>query len=181
MLKTVHLNYDLSMIATADHRVNEASAIGTKMYHEDSKFPKTYVLENTRIHQLWWTRDQLDFDLIGKELGMTVCTVSSIIIPPGSVIPLHQDTFHKLRTQFPTHPGHMVRAVIYASEYDMGQSTQYLDNGRIHCSTDWKVGDGTIWDDQVPHVTVNGSMKDLCTVNFSGFMQKEIDIYPIIF
>lgn len=181
MLKTVHLNYDLSTIATADHRVNEASAIGTKMYHEDSKFPRTYVLENTRIHQLWWTREQLDFDLIGKELGMTVCTVSSIVLPPGSVIPLHQDTFHKLRTQFPTHPGHMVRAVIYASEYDTGQFTQYLDQGRLHNSTEWKVGDGTIWDDQVPHVTVNGSMKDLCTVNFSGFIEKEVDFYPVIF
>jgi hypothetical protein len=75
----------------------------------------------------------------------------------------------------------MVRAVIYASEYDMGQFTQYLDQGRLHNSTKWKVGDGTIWDDQVPHVTVNGSMKDLCTVNFSGFMEKEVDFYPVIF
>lgn len=182
MLKHVHLDYNLSIIAKADHRVNEASAIATKIYHADSKFPKTYVPENTRIHQLWWTREQLDFDLIGEELGMTVCTVSSIIIPPGSIIPLHQDTFHKLRTQFPDHPGHMIRAVIYASEYDMGQFTQYLDNGCIHNSTNWKVGDGTIWDDQVPHVTVNGSMKDLCTVNFSGFIEdKHVDFYPVIF
>jgi hypothetical protein len=182
MLKTVHLDHDLSMIATADHRVNEASAIATKMYHENNKFPKTYVPENTRIHQLWWTQEQLDFESISKKLGMTVCTVSSIILPPGSVIPLHQDTFHKLRTQFPDHPGRMVRAVVYATEYDMGQFTQYLNDGRIHNSTDWKIGDGTIWDDQVPHVTVNGSMKDLCTVNFSGFLQdKEIAVYPVIF
>lgn len=181
MLLTVHLKHDLSIIANADHRVHETSSIGTKIFDENNKFPKTYVLENTRIHQLWWTKEQLDFKSIGQELGMTVCTVSSIIIPPGSVIPLHQDTFHKLRTQFPDHPGHMVRAVIYASEYDMGQFTQYLDAGRIHNSTDWKVGDGTIWDDQVPHVTVNGSMKDLCTVNFSGFMEKEVAFYPLIF
>jgi hypothetical protein len=115
MLKHVHLDYDLSIITKADHRVNEASAIGTKIYHADSKFPKTYVPENTRIHQLWWTQEQLDFKSIGEELGMTICTVSSIVLPPGSVIPLHQDTFHKLRTQFPDQPGHMVRAVIYAT------------------------------------------------------------------
>lgn len=182
MLKHIHLDHDLSVIAKANHRVNQASAIATKIYHEDSKFPKTYVPENTRIHQLWWTREHLDFELIGEKLGMTVCTVSSIILPPGSVIPLHQDTFHKLRTQFPNHPGRMARAVIYASEYDMGQFTQYLDGSRIRNSTQWKVGDGTIWDDQVPHVTVNGSMRDLCTVNFSGFIEdKHVDIYPIIF
>lgn len=182
MLKHVHLTYDLSIIANANHRVNEVSAIGTKMYGEDSKFPKSYGPENTRIHQLWWTSEQLDFDGIGKELGMTVCTVSSIIIPPGSVIPLHQDTFHKLRTQFPDHSGHMARAVIYASEYDMGQLTQYSDDGKLKNSTDWKVGDGTIWDDKIPHVTVNGSMEDLCTVNFTGFIEdKNLAVYPIFF
>ena len=173
MLKNVHLDHDLSMVANADHRVNETSSIATKMYREDSNFPKTYCLENTRMHQLWWNRDQLDFDAIGEKLGFKVMTVSSMVTPPGSVIPLHSDTFHKLRTEFPDEPGLMVRAVIYATPFDIGQMTQYITDGVLYASAGWEIGDGMIWDDQVPHVTVNGGMRDLCTVNFSGFMKEE--------
>lgn len=172
MLKNIHLDHDLCMVADADHRINETSSIATKMYREDSKFPKTYCLENTRIYQLWWTRKELDFDVIGEKLGFKVMTVSSIVTPPGSVIPLHIDTFHKLGAEFPNESGKMVRAVIFATPFDIGQTTQYFSDGTLYSSVDWEIGDGMIWDDQVPHVTVNGSMKDLCTVNFSGFITK---------
>jgi hypothetical protein len=175
MLKKVHLDYDLSLIANADHRVNEISSIATKMYNDGSAFPKTYCTENTRIHQLWWNKDQIDFDQVGKKLGFRVMTVSSIVTPPGSIIPLHTDTFHKLRTSFPNEPGHMVRAVIYATPYEIGQFTHYQENisGEVENSINWSIGDGFIWDDQVPHVTANASMTDLCTVNFSGFMTTD--------
>lgn len=171
MLKHVKLSYDLSTISAADHRGSETSCIATKIYKDDAGFPKSYCLENTRMHQLWWTNDQVDFSALGEELGMKVATVSSIVLPPGSVIPLHSDTFHKLRTEFPGEAGMMVRAVVYATPYDLGQMTQYIqDQIDVYISAGWQVGDGLMWDDQVPHVTVNGGMKDLCTVNISGFL-----------
>ncbi len=171
MLKNIKVDFDLSRFANADHRVNEVSAIGTKMYQAGSDFPSSYCLENTRIHQLWWDTDEFNMDKISGDLGFDVKTISSIVIPPGSTIPTHNDTFHKLRAEFPNESGTMVRAVIYATPFDMGQMTQYAIDGILYASAGWEVGEGMIWDDQVPHVTVNGGMKDLCTVNFSGFMR----------
>lgn len=171
MLKNVKVNFDLSKFAGPDHRVNETSAIGTKMYKDGSDFPASYCLENTRIHQLWWDVKDFDLDQINQDLEFEVKTISSIVIPPGSTIPTHSDTFHKLRSEFPNEPGVMVRAVIYATPFDMGQMTQYAVDGILYASAGWEVGEGMIWDDQVPHVTVNGGMKDLCIVNFSGFMR----------
>jgi hypothetical protein len=172
MLKNVKVDFDLSRFTNADHRVNEVSSIGTKMYQEGSNFPSSYCLENTRIHQLWWNTDEFNMEKISQDLGFDVKTISSIVIPPGSIIPLHSDTFHKLRTEFPNETGRMVRAVIYATPFDIGQITQYAVDGTLYASAGWQVGEGTIWDDQVPHVTVNGGMRDLCTVNFSGFMKE---------
>jgi hypothetical protein len=171
MLKNIKVNFELSKFAEADHRTNEVSSIGTKIYRDGSNFPSTYCLENTRIHQLWWDVKEFDLERISQELGFDVKTISSIVIPPGSVIPTHNDTFHKLRTEFPNEVGLMVRAVVYATPFDMGQMTQYNVDGILYASAGWEIGEGTIWDDQVPHVTVNGGMRDLCTVNFSGFMR----------
>lgn len=173
MLKNIQINFDLSKFAEADHRVNETSSIATKMYQDDTSFPKSYCLENTRIHQLWWNVEDFDLEKMNQSLGFDIKTISSIVIPPGSTIPLHSDTFHKLRSDFPTESGRMVRAVIYATPFDIGQMTQYAVDGILYASAGWEIGEGMIWDDQVPHVTVNGSMRDLCTVNFSGFLKEE--------
>lgn len=170
MLKNIKVNFDLSKFAKADHRINEVSSIGTKIYQDGRDFPATYCLENTRIHQLWWDIQEFDFKQISQDLEFDIKTISSIVIPPGSVIPVHSDTFNKLRTEFPNETGTMVRAVIYATPFDMGQMTQYAVDSVLYASAGWEIGEGMIWDDQVPHVTVNGGLKDLCTVNFSGFM-----------
>jgi hypothetical protein len=173
MLKNIQVDFDLSRFATADHRVNETSSIATKMYRDDATFPKTYCLENTRMHQLWWDTEEFNMEKISGDLGFDVKTISSIVIPPGSTIPLHSDTFHKLRSEFPDETDRMVRAVIYATPFDIGQMTQYVVDGTLYASAGWQTGEGMIWDDQVPHVTVNGGMTDLCTVNFTGFMKEE--------
>ena len=48
------------------------------------------------IHQLWWTADQIDYDDLGQQLGIEVITVSSILQPPGCVVPYHRDTFFQI-------------------------------------------------------------------------------------
>jgi len=171
MFKKVFLNYDLSRIKNANHRVNSNSAISTKIFKKDSKFPNSYCEENTRIHQLWWESKDFNLEKINEQLKFEVKTISSIVVPPGSIIPEHKDTFFKLKQEFPNEDGKMVRAVIYATPFYMGQITQYMmiDN-TIFNSDNWTVGEGLLWDDQVLHVTVNGSLHDLCIVNFSGFM-----------
>lgn len=171
MLESVSINWNFSKIIAADHKKTVASSVQTKIFKEGSDFPESYNLENTKIHQLWWTKDDLDFDQLGQQLNFQIKTVSSILLPPGSCIPLHRDTFHRLRTEYPDTPGKMLRAVIYATEYDLGQFTQYVNQGVNTVFTDWQIGQGHIWDDQVPHVTANASYRDLITVNISGFRQ----------
>lgn len=169
MLETVSVLYDFSKIVEADHRQNSTSSIQTKIFSDSRSFPKSYCLENTRIHQLWWTNQDLNFDDLGQQLNMRVKTVSSILLPPGSCIPLHHDTFYKLKNEFPEEQGMMIRAVIYVTDYDPGQFTQLINNDQTENFTGWTKGQGHIWNDQVPHVTANASYKDLITVNISGF------------
>ncbi len=169
MLERISVDYDFVKILAADHKQNSVSSVQTKIFSDSSDFPRSYCLENTRIHQLWWTDQDLDFNDLGQQLNMSVKTVSSILLPPGSCIPLHRDTFHKLKNEFSTEPGNMIRAVIYITEYDPGQFTQLIIDGRTETFTEWSNCQGHIWDDQVPHVTANASYKDLITVNVSGF------------
>jgi hypothetical protein len=169
MFKHVHLKEDFDKIIETDHRINRASCIETKIYGENSKFPKSLCLENTTIHQIWWDDSQVDFKAWGSQLKMEVATVSSILLPPGSIIPIHCDTFHKLRNMYPDRTNPMVRAVIYMAEYSPGQFTQVKNGSKYETYDFWGVGDGYIWNDTVPHVTVNGSLKDLYTLNISGF------------
>lgn len=169
MLEKVKIDSNFELFTTADHRSSVISSVQTKIFKENSNFPADYSFENTKMHQLWWSSDNVDFEALGQQLGMRVKTVSTILLPPGSVIPLHCDTFHKLKTEYPEEEGLMVRAVIYATAYEMGQFTQYRSNKEITVFTNWSVGDGHLWDDQIPHVTANASYKDLITINISGF------------
>lgn len=169
MIKDVKLDYDFSVILATDHKINSASSISTKIFNNND-FPKSYCLENTRIHQLWWDNTQLDFDILGEQLGISVATASSILLEPGNIIPTHTDTFHKLKTEFSDRPGKMVRAVIYITKYDFGQYTQYRANNKEVVFTNWQPGEGHLWDDQVPHVTANAGYKDIITLNVSGFL-----------
>lgn len=169
MLEKVSIDFDFVKVLSADHRQNSSSSVQTKIFSENSTFPKSYCLENTTIHQLWWSDQDLDFAKLGRRLNMSVKTISTILLPPGSCIPLHKDTFHKLKKEFPNEEGTMIRAVVYATEYDLGQFTQYMNNNIIETFTEWSVGDGHIWDDQIPHVTANASYRDLIMINISGF------------
>lgn len=169
MIEKISVIYDFSKILEADHKQNSISSAQTKIFSADHNFPKSYCFENTRMHQLWWNNTDLDFDQLGRQLNMKVKTVSSIVLPPGSCIPLHRDTFYKLKNEFPLEEGKMIRAVIYITDYDLGQFTQYVDKDSIETFTEWNIGQGHIWDDQIPHITANAGYKDLITVNISGF------------
>ena len=54
----------------------------------------SYDMGNTPIRQLWWTREQIDSDELGKQLGIQVVTVSSIL-QPGNSIPYTEIHFSK--------------------------------------------------------------------------------------
>ena len=177
MLKNINLDYDFSTIISADYSTHTGSCVKHQLHeladiHEKfGGFPKTYCMENTIIHQLWWDNTQLDFDEIGQQLGMEVITVSSILQPPGCIIPYHRDTFYQISQLYPDRTELKVRANIYLEDYKLGQLIQYVEDDKINTSVSWKAGEGFMWDGEILHLSGNAGMQDKYTLQVSGFMK----------
>jgi len=172
MIKNVKLNYDFSTFLNADYSQHEGSCIKhqvhelTDIHDQYGGFPNTYRYENTLIHQLWWDNTQIDFVDIGQQLGMEVITISSIMQPPGCVIPWHRDTFFQINKQHPDRKELKVRANMYLENWKMGHFLQYDDTVVTH----WQSGDGFMWDSEVLHVGANAGMENKYTLQISGFL-----------
>lgn len=173
MIKSVTLDIDFAEILRADYNSHEGSCIRhqvtelTDIHQQYGGFPASYCFENTRINQLWWTQEQLDFDAIGRQLGMDVITVSSIRQVPGGVIPWHRDTFYQIRQRCPNRPETPVRANIYLEDWRMGHFIQFDDTVDTH----WRQGQGWLWDDQILHLGANAGMEPKYTMQISGFLR----------
>ena len=172
MFKKSHLNYNFEKILSADYTQHEGSCIKHQTYeltdiHEQfGGFPKTYNYQNTIIHQLWWNDTQLDFEDIGQQLGMEVITISSILLPPGCIIPWHRDTFFKINQLLPDRTELKIRANIHLEDWKMGHFIQYDDIVYTH----WSEGDTLIWDSDILHLGANAGMHDKYTLQVSGFL-----------
>jgi hypothetical protein len=172
MHKNVKLDIDYSQLLAAQYESHEGSCVKHQVYeltdiHQQyGGFPKSYVYENTRINQLWWTSDQIDFEEIGRQLGMEVVTISSIRQHPGCVIPWHRDTFFQINQRYPDRRELKVRANIFMEDWKMGHFLQYDDTVVTH----WKQGEGLMWDSEVLHLGANAGMQDKLTLQISGFL-----------
>jgi hypothetical protein len=178
MLQQVNLKTDFFKLLSADYLQHSGSCIKHQVHElvdihkEYGGFPKTYTMHNTLIHQLWWTRDDLDFDDIGQQLSMEVITISSICQPPGNVVPWHRDTFFQIRQRCPGRTETPVRANIYLEDYKMGHFIQYQDDGQYHVSTNWTQGQGFLWDSSVLHLGANAGFENKYTLQVSGLLLK---------
>ena len=167
------LNYNFEKILSADYTQHEGSCIKhqvhelTDIHEQFGGFPKTYNYQNTIIHQLWWDNTQLDFEDIGRQLGMEVITVSSIMQPPGCVIPWHRDTFFQINKQYPDRNELKVRANIHLEDWKMGHFIQYDNIVYTH----WSAGDTLLWDREVLHLAANAGMQNKYTLQVSGFLK----------
>ena len=175
MIESVILKYDFSIFLDADYTQHEGSCIKHQVHelvdiHDQyGGFPDTYKYENTLIHQLWWDNTQINFIEIGQQLGMEVVTVSSILQPPGCVIPLHRDTFFQISKRYPDRKDKKVRANIYLEDWKFGHFIQFDDK----VSTYWKAGEGFLWDSKVLHLGANAGMQDKYTLQVSGFLLND--------
>ena len=174
MFKKIRLEYDFTEILSADYTQHVGSCIEhqiheiTDIHEQYGGFPNTYCFENTLIHQLWWNNEQLDFDTIGKQLGMEVVTISSIQQPPGCVIPLHRDTFFQINKQYPSRTELKVRANVHLEDWKLGHFLQYNDVVHTH----WKAGDVLLWDSEILHLGANAGMHNKYTLQISGFLKS---------
>ena len=175
------LDIDFTPFLTADYSQHQGSCIKhqvhelTDIHERFGGFPDTYKLENTLIHQLWWSNEQVDYDEFGRQLGMEVKTVSSIKQPPGCVIPWHRDTFYQIKSRwYSMHYRVMpiLRANIFLQDYKMGHFIQYQEIGQGNFVTvaDWQAGDALMWDDQVEHLGANCGFEPKYTLQVSGFL-----------
>lgn len=171
MIKLITLDYDFNIFLNADYS-NETSCIKhqvhelTDIHDEYGGFPKSYTFHNTKIRQVWWDDTQIDYINIGQQLGMEVVTVSSILQPPGCVIPLHRDTFYQIIQRYPNRTELKVRANVYLEDWQVGHFIQYDDQ----ISTHWKQGQGWLWDSSVLHLGANAGMTNKYTLQISGFL-----------
>lgn len=176
MIKPIHLDLDFDLFLHADYSIHCGSCIKHQVYEltdihkQFGEFPKSYCLENTMIHQLWWTDDQIDYAKLGKKLNMEVVTVSTILQPPGCVVPYHRDTFYQINQRHPNRTELKVRANIYLEGYKLGHFIQYVDDKKIHTSVNWQAGDGFIWDSSILHLSSNAGMENKYTMQVSGFL-----------
>jgi hypothetical protein len=134
--------------------------------------PETYTYDNTEISQLWWNEDQVDYDDLGKKLGMEVVTVSSIRLRPGNIIPLHRDMFYQIKKRFPDDTRPRVRANINLEEWKNGHFIQVNHKGVPKVCSGWKQGSGHLWCTEIEHIGANCGMENKFSLQVSGFAQE---------
>jgi hypothetical protein len=175
MIKAVNIAHDLSQFLNADYSQHTGSCIAyqpkdmPEIYEPYGGMPETYVLENTTIHQLWWTDEQM-FKTLGEQLGIDVKSISTIKQPCGSCVTRHRDFFFKIKTEYPDDLRTKIRANIYLEDWDPGHYIAYEANGKWHNSTHWKAGEGWMWDSTHEHISANAGLKPKYTLQVSGFL-----------
>lgn len=174
MLKNIKLDYDFGAVLAADYNQHSGSCIRHQVeelkdiHDQYGKFPETYTIKNTLIHQLWWDNTQLDYAEIGRQLGMEVITVSTICQPPGNIIPIHRDTFYQINKRYPDRTDPKVRANIFLEDWKLGHFIQYGDKINTH----WHAGEGLLWDSSILHLSANAGMHNKYTMQVSGFLTQ---------
>ena len=152
-----------------EHSINHCLSGGQKeqpIYDDYGGLPESYVHANTTTYQEFWDETQCDFKDFGNQLNMEVVTVSSIMQQPGCVIPLHRDTFFQIKKRFPNRSERMVRANIFCEDWKHGHFLQY--NSTV--DSNWKKGQGHMWDSEVLHIGANNGMQNKSTLQVSGFL-----------
>ena len=171
MIQEIHLDIDCNHFLNADYSQHYGSCISYQVREQKDLhvggFPKSYTEDNTRIQQLWWDH----FPLSGKDLGMEIITVSTILQPPGNTVTCHRDTFFQINKRYPNDPRKKVRANIYLEDWKPGHLIHYQDeNKEWQSSTYWRAGDGFIWDSDHLHLSGNCGLEDKYTLQVSGFV-----------
>lgn len=179
MFKSVALDYDFAQVLRADHDAHSGTCVPhlvkeiDDVYQRFGGLPKSYGPENTNLHQLWWSQEQLDFDVLGRMIGMEIVSISSIRQDPGNVIPYHRDMFHKIRQLHPERKDKCVRTNIFLEDSRLGHMLQFTLNDRHHAVTEWQANTGYLFDSSVLHLSCNAGMEPKYTLQISGFYQGQ--------
>lgn len=159
---TEYLNADYTNPSSCiQHQTTEQKDI----HDQYGGFPETYNFDNTIINQIWW--DKNDFAKLGEALKIDIQSASTIMQPPGCVIPIHKDEFFVIKKENPERckKEMLVRANIFLEDWKMGHFLQYDDEVCTH----WKAGQGITWNNEHLHLSVNAGLENKYTMQLSGF------------
>lgn len=180
MIKQIHLDHNFEVFLNADYTQHSGSCLSYQVREQEDihqtfgGFPNSYHENNTRIQQLWFDDTQVDYQQLGKKLGIEIVTISAILQPPGNVITMHRDTFFQINKKFPNDTRLKVRANIYLENWAPGHFINYQDhNHHWQTSTHWKVGDGFLWDSNHLHLSANAGLTPKYTLQISGFYNEQ--------
>lgn len=178
MLNKISVDYDFSVVLTADYNQHSGSCLfhqarENPTIYRDGKHIESFNDHNTVIHQLWWSRDQLDFDLLEQQLGLDIVTISSIRQDPGNVIPYHFDQFRKMQQMFPDRTDRKVRANLFLEDSKVGHFLQFANGEQMETAHSWKKNQGYLFDSTVPHLSCNAGIEPKYTLQISGFLRQE--------
>jgi hypothetical protein len=122
--------------------------------------------KNTLVNMNEYDESQLDFEDIGKQLGMKVVCIWTMVQRPGQILPLHTDKHVETKAKLPDHPGTLCRCVIHIQDWKPGQFLDYSEN-RI--DTGWKQGQGLKFGPELPHLSANCGEHNKYTMQVSGY------------
>jgi len=163
---------DFTEYMAADY-TNSTSCIKHQVYEQRDVhdqyggFPETYKFENTIINQVWWDIDTENFNKMGEALGIDIQSVSTIMQPPGCVIPIHKDEFFMMWKKTPDRCRNevIVRANMFLEDWKLGHFLQHDDD----ICQPWKSGEGNMWTQNHLHLSANGGLEPKYTMQISGF------------
>lgn len=179
MINSIFLDYDFHKFLNADYSNYSISGLENNkkeltdihsMYSDTGKMPETYTQENTTIQQLWWSKEDINFDELENKTGINIKTVSSICQKPGIFITMHKDMFYAIKSKEDTTNKHLVRANIYLENWKPGHIFQYEKNNDWSISTHWKAGEGFIFDENHIHLSANAGLSNKYTLQISGYL-----------
>lgn len=174
MFRAISIDYDFTQVLQADYDQHSETPIVHQqeqqdIYREFGGFPGTYHADNTRIHQLCWQPDQLDFELLGRMTGIEVLTVSSIRQDPGNVNPYHRDLFYQTRKRYPERQERLVRANVFLEQNRLGHMMQFTVDQQHRAVTEWQANTGFVFDSTILHLSCNAGLEPKFTLQISGF------------
>lgn len=175
MFKQLAIDYDFSLVLNTDHGAHSGTCIPhlvrelDDVYQNFGGLPESFCLENTTLHQLWWTRDDLDFDALGRMTKIDIVSISSIRQDPGNTIPYHRDMFHKIRNSYPERKDKCVRANIFLQDSRLGHMMQFTVDDQHQAVTEWRANTGFMFDNTILHLSCNAGMEPKYTLQISGF------------
>ena len=101
-------------------------------------------------------------------LGVTDGSISWTCLEPGQVIPIHTDSFYKLRQKFDVEIDQCVRYLIMLQDWTLGHYVEFEEQ----ILTKWIKGDVYVFDHSSRHCAANSSNINFVTCQVNAILNR---------